>query len=147
MVALKNHQDQCGRSYCQIKSMNFVLLLKNWIRLIKRDGLALWFAYRTGELKWIVKLLCIFVVAYALSPIDLIHDFIPILGYLDDLILLPIMITIAMHLLPSNVKSDCRDKADKWLQDQLQKPVSYLGSILIFAIWGLFAYWAWITFV
>ncbi len=66
--------------------------LKNWARRIKRDGVTLWFAGKNPQTPWNAKALGIFVVAYALSPIDLIPDFIPILGYVDDVLLLPVLI-------------------------------------------------------
>ncbi|KMZ12137.1 hypothetical protein BHUM_06415 [Candidatus Burkholderia humilis] len=68
---------------------------------IKRDSMTLWFAYRDPRTPMLVKLLCVFVVAYALSPIDLIPDFIPVLGYLDDALLLPGLTWLAIRLLPN----------------------------------------------
>ncbi len=74
--------------------------LRQWARRIKRDGITLWFATRHPGTPWTIKLLGLFVVAYALSPIDLIPDFIPILGYLDDVLLLPGLIWLGVCLLP-----------------------------------------------
>lgn len=74
--------------------------IKTCARRIKRDPVTLWFAYRDPRTPWAVKALCIFVVGYALSPMDLIPDFIPVLGYLDDAILLPGLIWGAVRLLP-----------------------------------------------
>ena len=75
--------------------------LKGWARKVKRDGVTLWFASRHPEVPWPAKALGLFVVAYALSPIDLIPDFIPVLGYLDDLILLPLGIYLALKIIHS----------------------------------------------
>ena len=73
---------------------------RDWARRIKRDSVTLWFAYRDPATPFLVKALCIFIVAYALSPIDLIPDFIPVLGYLDDVVLLPGLIWLAVRLVP-----------------------------------------------
>lgn len=74
--------------------------LKSWAKRIKRDGVTIWFAGKHPRTPWYAKALGLFVVAYALSPIDLIPDFIPVLGYVDDLILLPILIWLTVKLLP-----------------------------------------------
>lgn len=68
---------------------NIFETIRAWARHIKRDSMTLWFAYRDPKTPLLVKLLCVCVVAYALSPIDLIPDFIPVLGYVDDALLLP----------------------------------------------------------
>ena len=119
--------------------------LRTWARRIKRDGLTLWFAYRHPQTPWLVKGLCMFIVAYALSPIDFIPDFIPILGYLDDVILLPGLIWLAIRLLPDFVVNESRIKADEWVAQQRRKPRSYGGAVLVIAIWvGLLALcWYW----
>src|SRR3546814_16019789 len=83
--------------------------LKSWAKRIKRDGLTLWFAGKNPRTPWYAKALAVFVVAYALSPIDLIPDFIPVLGYVDDVLLLPALIWLAIRLLPSEVLSECRE--------------------------------------
>ena len=85
------------------QGMNILQHARDWARRIKRDAVTLWFAYRDPRTPILVKALCVFVVAYALSPIDLIPDFIPILGYLDDVILLPGLIWLAVRLLPPAV--------------------------------------------
>lgn len=86
--------------------------LKTWARRIKRDGLTLWFAGKHPRTPWHAKALGMFVVAYALSPIDLIPDFIPVLGYLDDVLLLPGLIWLTIKLLPPDVLQECRSQAD-----------------------------------
>ena len=104
--------------------------LRHWARRIKRDAVTLWFACRNAKTPRAVKLLCLFVVAYALSPIDLIPDFIPVLGYLDD-VLLPGMIWLAVRLLPPAVLEDSRLRAEAWMTEQGRKPVSKVGAAVI----------------
>lgn len=85
--------------------------LKVWARNLKRDVLALWLAARDARVPWYAKVLSAAVAAYALSPIDLIPDFIPILGYLDDLLIVPLGIWAAVKLIPEPVMADLRLKA------------------------------------
>lgn len=119
--------------------------VKTWARRIKRDSVTLWFAYRHPGTPLAVKLLCVFVVAYALSPIDLIPDFIPVLGYLDDALLLPGLIWLAVRLLPLEVVEDSRCKADDWMKTKGRKPISKAGAVVIVMLWLAIAYaaWAW----
>ena len=117
--------------------------LRNWARRVKRDAVALWFAYRHPQTPWPVKALCIFVVGYALSPIDLIPDFVPVLGYLDDVLLLPGLIWLAVRLLPAPVLAASRLAADRWMAEKGAKPLSYTGAVLIVALWLLMAYAGW----
>ena len=78
---------------------------------IKTEIHALFLAYKDNRTPWYAKALLLIAVGYALSPIDLIPDFIPILGYLDDLIILPLLITLAVKLIPEEVLKECREKA------------------------------------
>jgi uncharacterized membrane protein YkvA (DUF1232 family) len=125
--------------------MRMVERLKTWANRIKRDGLTLWFAARDPKAPWHARALGIFVVTYALSPIDLIPDFIPVLGYLDDLILLPCLIWLAIRLIPPPILAESRYRADIWLETESAKPTSFVGAMLIVAIWiGVgFALWHW----
>jgi uncharacterized membrane protein YkvA (DUF1232 family) len=109
--------------------------IKTWARRIKRDAVTLWFAYRDLRTPLAVKALCAFVVAYALSPIDLIPDFIPVLGYVDDALLLPALIWLAVKLLPPEVIEDSRAKADDWMGRHGHKPTSKIGAVLVVALW------------
>jgi len=109
--------------------------LRKWARRIKRDGVTLWFAGKHPMTPWYAKALGAFVVAYALSPIDLIPDFIPVLGYVDDVLLLPVLVWFAMKLLPAEVVDDCRRQADAWMQTQGQKPTSRAGVVFVLAMW------------
>lgn len=120
--------------------------LKSWAKRIKRDGVTLWFAGKHPATPWYAKALGVFVVAYALSPIDLIPDFIPVLGYLDDVLLLPGLIWLAIRLLPPDVLAECRNHAEDWMKTQGSKPSSRLGAVLIVLLWigvGI-ALWIWL---
>ena len=82
-------------------------------------------------------------VAYALSPIDLIPDFIPVLGYLDDLLLLPGLIWLTVRLLPEAVLADCRPQAVAWLDARKDQPRSLFGAALVIALWTALAWYGW----
>ena len=114
---------------------------KNWARSIKRDVLVVYFAARNPETPLIVRILAFAIAAYALSPIDLIPDFIPILGYLDDLIIVPVGILLIVRLLPPHVLASSREKADT----VLERPRSRVAAIFIVCVWlactAVFAYW------
>ena len=118
--------------------------LKAWSKRIKRDGMTLWFAGKDPRTPWYAKALGVLVVAYALSPIDLIPDFIPVLGYVDDVLLLPVLIWLTIKLLPPDVISACRLRADEWMREKGAKPRSALGAILIVGVWVAFALAAWL---
>jgi uncharacterized membrane protein YkvA (DUF1232 family) len=123
--------------------MNFFNRLKLWAKKIKRDGLTLWFALKNPDTPWFAKALSVFVVAYALSPIDLIPDFIPVLGYLDDVILLPLLIWLTIKMLPTAVLCSCREKADAWITSKAAKPKSVMGAVLVIALWTALSYCLW----
>ena len=120
--------------------------LRMWVKRIKRDGVTLWFAGKHPKTPWYAKALGLFVVAYALSPIDLIPDFIPVLGYVDDVLLLPGLIWLTLQLLPPDVLTECRGHADAWMQRQGAKPSSMAGAVLVVALWLLVgsALWVWL---
>jgi len=119
--------------------------LREWARSMKRDGVALWFAARHRRTPLAAKALCVFVVAYALSPIDLIPDFIPVLGYVDDVLLLPALMWLAIRMIPDDVMDECRVCADAWMRSQGKKPRSWAGAALIVALWiaACWAAWRW----
>lgn len=117
--------------------------LKTWARRIKRDGVTLWFAGKHPRTPWYAKALGLFVVAYALSPIDLIPDFIPVLGYVDDVLLLPGLIWVTIKLLPAEVLAECRSQADGWMASQNAKPTSKAGAALVVLLWLLACAAAW----
>jgi uncharacterized membrane protein YkvA (DUF1232 family) len=106
-----------------------------WARAAKRDGLALWFALRHPLTPRWIKGGLLLVVAYALSPIDLIPDFIPVIGYLDEVILLPIAVGLLARVLPEVVLADCRQQAEQWLLNGQTRPRMALGAVLIGALW------------
>jgi uncharacterized membrane protein YkvA (DUF1232 family) len=107
--------------------------LKQWAHKVKRDVVAVYFAARHPETPTWLRLLAWAVAAYALSPTDLIPDFIPILGYLDDLIIIPIGLIVVIRLLPPHVLSDSRAKASKVLAN----PRSLTAAALFVVIWML----------
>jgi uncharacterized membrane protein YkvA (DUF1232 family) len=109
--------------------------LRRWAEALKRDVLALWFCYRNPRVPLVAKILAVIIVAYALSPIDLIPDFIPVLGYLDELILLPAGIYVVLRLIPSTVLQDSRERAAEWLAARNTRPVSYTAAVVIVLIW------------
>ena len=115
--------------------MSFVDSTRAWARRVKRDGMALWYVAKHPDTPWYAKALGLFVVGYALSPIDLIPDFIPVLGYLDDVILLPVLIWVTVRLVPLPVLEECRAKAEQWFAEGKAKPRSMTGAVVIGLLW------------
>jgi uncharacterized membrane protein YkvA (DUF1232 family) len=106
--------------------------IKIWAFALKRDSYAVYLAARNPNTPWYVKVLAAVVAAYAFSPIDLIPDFIPILGYLDDLILIPLGIWLVVSLIPAPAMAEYRAKAS----EVMQRPHdSKVAAIVIIAIW------------
>jgi len=105
--------------------------LRSWARGIKTDAVALALAAGDRRVPWYAKLAAAMVAAYALSPIDLIPDFIPVLGYLDDVILVPLGILLAVRLIPKDVMAELRAEA----QARAQRPTSWAGALAIVALW------------
>ena len=106
--------------------------IKSWARALKRDTYAVYLAARSPSTPWYVKVLAAAVAAYAFSPIDLIPDFIPILGYLDDLILIPLGIWLVLLLIPEQAMVEYRAKAG----EVMQRPQGgKVAAIVIMAIW------------
>jgi uncharacterized membrane protein YkvA (DUF1232 family) len=106
---------------------------KQWARTIKRDAHALYLAARDPRVPWYAKALAVAVAAYALSPIDLIPDFVPVLGYLDDLIIVPAGMALVIWLIPSGIMAEHRALATA-AQD---RPVSRTAAAVIVVIWVL----------
>jgi len=106
-----------------------------WARHLRREVLTLYLVCRDPRIPWYARALAAAVAAYALSPIDLIPDFIPVLGYLDDLILIPVGVLIVRRLVPVSVLDECRARA----RAMTEKPVSRGGSALVVGIWLLLA--------
>jgi len=105
--------------------------LRAWADRAKRDVVALWLAARDPRVPWYAKLAAALVAAYALSPIDLIPDFIPVIGYLDDLIIVPAGILLAVTLIPAPVMAELRAEAGR-LSEQ---PVSRTGAAIVIGLW------------
>lgn len=104
---------------------------KQWARAIKRDVHAIWLAARDPRTPWLAKVLALAVAAYAVSPIDLIPDFIPVLGYLDDLVIVPLGILLVIRLIPPELMAEHREGAAK----ATERPVSRFAAGLIIALW------------
>ena len=123
--------------------------LKQRARHLKAETLALYLVARDPRTPWYVKLLVAGIVAYALSPIDLIPDFIPILGYLDDLVLIPIGIALAIKMVPPPLLAECRARAHEVLLNG--KPVSRAAGAVIVIVWlamaALYAMWVYEAFM
>lgn len=102
-------------------------------KALKAETLALYLAARHPDTPWAARMLVAFAVGYALSPIDLIPDFIPVLGYLDELILLPMVLWLAVRMIPAPVMADCRSRA----VELAERPVSRFAGIMIFMIWAI----------
>jgi uncharacterized membrane protein YkvA (DUF1232 family) len=104
--------------------------LKSWAARLKQDVVALWIAARDRRTPWIAKAVAGAVAAYALSPIDLIPDFIPVLGYLDDVILVPLGIALAVRLIPARLMAEFRDEAGRRTGAR-----SFTGAAVIVLVW------------
>ncbi len=120
--------------------------LKTWAASLKRQALVVWFASRDARAPWYAKWLAIGIVAYALSPIDLIPDFIPILGYLDELILLPAALWLVLKLMPPEVLLDARAKSQAWMEAHRPKPRNWIAATIIVLVWmaASWALWIWL---
>ncbi len=106
-------------------------------RRLKTETYALYLAYRDPRTPWLARVFAAGVVAYAFSPIDLIPDVIPVLGYLDDLVLIPLGVALALRMIPERVMTDSRAKAQEVMRQG--KPVSRAAAVVIVLIWLLLA--------
>lgn len=117
--------------------------LKQWARAIKRDVHALYLAARDPRTPWYAKGFALLIAGYALSPIDLIPDFIPVLGYLDEAILLPLAILLAIRMMPPGLFAEHREAAAR----AAARPVSRLAAGIIIGLWllaaGALLWWFW----
>ena len=116
--------------------------LKRWAGELKAQVVTLWICCRHPDTPWSAKLLAGLVVAYAFSPIDLIPDFVPVLGYLDDLLIVPFGVYLAIRLIPPYVVASARIEADAWLAARTAKPANYWAAGVIVLVWIAVAYWA-----
>ncbi len=115
----------------------FVEQWKQRARQLKTEVYAIYVAYRDPRVPWYARLFAACVVGYAFSPIDLIPDPIPILGYLDDLVLIPLGIKLALLMIPAEVMAESREKAREIIRQG--KPVNRVAAVVIVAIWLLLA--------
>ena len=117
--------------------------LRKWAKELKRHTLVVYFAARDPRTPWLVRILALLVAAYALSPIDLIPDFIPVLGYLDDLVIVPLGVLLVLKLVPPEVTRSAREQA----LAAVEIPVSRASAAIVVAIWvaivGVFGLWVW----
>lgn len=114
--------------------------LKQQAKRLKIELYALYLACRDPRVPWYARVLAICVVGYAFSPIDLIPDFIPILGYLDDLIIVPLGIVLVVKMIPVAVMVECRAKAQSATPGN--KPKNWIAAGIILIVWALFAVFA-----
>ena len=105
--------------------------IRGWARRLKRDSHAVYLAARDPRVPWHVKLLALAVAGYALSPIDLIPDFIPVVGYLDDLVIVPLGVWLVVSLIPAEIMSECRARANA----AGERPISRGGMVAIILLW------------
>jgi uncharacterized membrane protein YkvA (DUF1232 family) len=112
--------------------------LENWksrVKQLKTETYAIYLASKDPRVPWYAKALIVFVVVHTFSPIDLIPDFIPVLGYLDDLIITPLGIVLAIKMIPPDVLGECREEARQVIRQE--KPTSWWGAAIVVAIWFL----------
>ena len=113
--------------------MRTISTWKQSAKRLKSETYALYLALKHPQVPWYAKILVAFIVAYAFSPIDLIPDFIPVLGYVDDLIIIPGGVWLVLKLIPRTVFDECRMQAQKSLSSD--KPVNYAMAVVIVLIW------------
>jgi uncharacterized membrane protein YkvA (DUF1232 family) len=123
-----------------------VKAVKDWVERVKRETVTLWFCMRHPRTPLLAKALAAGLVAYAFSPIDLIPDFIPVLGLLDDLLILPLGMWLVIKLVPDDVIAECRGEAARWIEERRPKPRSNAGAALVIACWlALLALLGWLA--
>ncbi|QGP79848.1 YkvA family protein [Sphingobium sp. CAP-1] len=105
--------------------------IKGWAKRLKRDVVALWIAARSAKTPWVARIIALLVAGYALSPIDLIPDVIPVLGLLDDLLIVPLGIALAVACIPAALMARYRREAER----VLARPVSRVGAAVILLLW------------
>ena len=110
---------------------------KQRAKQLKIEIYAIYLAYKDPRVPWYARIFAACVVGYAFSPIDLIPDPIPILGYLDDFILIPIGVVLALKMIPKEVMTECRERSQEIMLQG--KPVNRIAAIVIIAIWIIFA--------
>jgi len=111
--------------------------LKQWAKRLKTETYALYLAYKDPRVPWYARVFAACVVGYALSPIDLIPDFIPVIGYLDDLLIVPLGIVLARRMIPQPVMAECRERAQVAMSEG--RPTNWLAAAVIIAVWLMLA--------
>ncbi|MDE2418027.1 MAG: DUF1232 domain-containing protein [Burkholderiales bacterium] len=111
--------------------MTYLERFKGWVHCLKRDVMAVYFAARDKRTPFYVRVLALAVAAYALSPVDLIPDFIPVVGYLDDWVVVPLGVLLVVRLLPPGVLITSREKANALIA----RPKSYIAALFIGGVW------------
>lgn len=117
--------------------MSFAQMPKEKKEILKRDLVAVYYAYRHPRVGLVPKILIFLALAYALSPIDLIPDFIPVIGLLDDILIVPFLIYLSLLFIPAEVMRECRERA---AQEPPLLGTSWITAAVIVAIWLLLAY-------
>ena len=112
--------------------------IKSKAKQLKKQMVIVYLAYRHSDVKWYKKAFLLLILVYAVSPIDLIPDFIPILGYIDDAILIPLGIILAIRIIPKNVWDECKMKAESGIS--IDSKYKKLGAVLIAVIWVAIAF-------
>jgi uncharacterized membrane protein YkvA (DUF1232 family) len=130
-------------SLWRIADVNFSGKIRACTRDMKRDTVTLWFACKHAETPLAAKILCMLAVVYAFSPIDLIPDFIPVLGYLDDVVLLPCLVWLAVKLIPPAILAGCRAEAAEWMGGEAVGPGGGWGILLVVLVWMAIAWLLW----
>ncbi|MGI5897447.1 MAG: YkvA family protein [Oscillospiraceae bacterium] len=118
---------------------------KNKIKHLKMETAAIYLAFRHPDTPLYAKLAAGVTIGYALSPVDLIPDFIPLLGYLDDLLILPLLLLLSVRLIPDGILSECRAAAKALWQNG--RPKHWYYGIPVFLIWLLLAVWIVFTII
>ncbi len=109
--------------------------LKGWAKEMKTEALTVWYISRNPETPWYVRIVALLLVAYAFSPVDLIPDFIPVIGYLDDLVVLSLGVYLLLQITPELVLSTSRRRAADHVANGDSKPISPVGILLIISVW------------
>ncbi len=125
---------KCSR-HVDVERLCMLDFWRHRARELKRDAFALYLACKDPRTPWYAKFLAALVVGYAFSPIDLIPDFIPVLGQLDDLILVPLGILLVRRLISTDVMNDCRHRAEEEISDG--SPVIRVAAAVIILLWIL----------
>jgi uncharacterized membrane protein YkvA (DUF1232 family) len=112
--------------------------LESWARRLKVEVYALYLAYKDPRVPWYARVFAAVVVGYAFSPVDLIPDVVPVLGYLDDLILVPLGVALAIKMIPSPVLAECREKA----RETADVPVNKVAAVVVVIAWMALAIFA-----